>query len=1071
MNFFIGFFFSIRSSNFRIVKYNALRLLNVKPEEQAQVALMLIMGFFMGIFVATYQVTAESLFLSSLGKDLNKAFFLSGALGIALTLIFSFFQNRVRFVPLAVVSMFLIFLATAALHYFYHYGTAEVHQNILTLMYCLSGPMIAVLLLCYWGIFGRLFDFKQSKRIIGWIDTGQLVAIILANFLIPLSAKLFPDTSDYLIVCDVSLVGVIICMLLVTIRFSHGKFKTAKLTQEIRRETRFSKIFQDRYVVLLSFFLIVSVVTLNFNQFVFQNLINQQYPNQRDLTNFLGYFNGVIYLLSLFMQTFLNDRILSTYGIKTSLFILPVFTGVLAIASFVSGAFFGYDLIRDPNTFIYFFLFVALTRLFNSMIRDSLENPVYKLLFVPLDSRVRFGVQAKVEGVISEFGRLIAGGFIFLFSLVVFFNLIWISFLLIGLCVAYFVVVNKLYAGYKNKIRSKLETTDYVQEKLEVGYKQITNKLEQRLSFPDTSRAVFSFKLLEKIEPAQVPTWVNALMKNDQENAKDFAQRRMNEIKGLSVSDNYVIKADKDVSGLESKKMLTDFDLKALISNGGDITKNRIKSLARSSEPNDRQYAAELLLHSSSGESVLYLIELLSDPETKVRKTAISTSIKVNNTEVIFALIDNLPNPVYSNQTMNALVLIGGKALSPLENAFYRTGQSTQTVLRIIQVIGRIGGQRAKELLWAKIDYPDKVVVSQVLVSLGQCGFKAGVSQITRIKYAIETDIADIAWNLNAMEVIGDNAQIERLNNALLQEDQHDIEHVYMLLSMLYDTRSIQLVKENIESGTPEGVTYAIELLDVFLSEQLKVKIIPVLDDLSNNEKVNRLEIYFPRMRLDSKLALKFLINRDFTQSNRWTKVCALEEIGKQRIADFKLDLVAHLFNPDRLIREMAGWALYEIDPEEYHKNTMRLEEVGKKWLDRCIIPGKQLKLRLFEKIVFFQRLPLFEGVSGVALSFLADISKEHRLQADQFLSIDEKINNDFYIVYSGSVQYYEKSRYLADFKSGQFIGEMISPAGFANSNLIVTKEETILLKINKDQFYELLADNVKLADKFLEYV
>jgi hypothetical protein len=279
------------------------------------------------------------------------------------------------------------------------------------------------------------------------------------------------------------------------------------------------------------------------------------------------------------------------------------------------------------------------------------------------------------------------------------------------------------------------------------------------------------------------------------------------------------------------------------------------------------------------------------------------------------------------------------------------------------------------------------------------------------------------------------------------------------------------LVKENIESGTSEGVTYAIELLDVFLSEQLKVKIIPVLDDLSNNEKVNRLEIYFPRIQMDSKLALKFLVNRDFTQNNRWTKVCAIEEIGKQRIADFKLDLVAHLFNPDRLIREMAGWALYEIDPEEYYKNTMRLEEAGRKWLDGCIIPGKQLRLRLFETVVFFQKLPLFHEVSGVALSFLADISKEQRLHANEFLSIDEKINNDFYIVYSGSVKYYEKDQYLVDFTSGQFIGEMISPAGFANSNLIVTKEQTILLKINKDQFYELMADNVKLAEKFLEYV
>ncbi len=73
-----------------------------------------------------------------------------------------------------------------------------------------------------------------------------------------------------------------------------------------------------------------------------------------------------------------------------------------------------------------------------------------------------------------------------------------------------------------------------------------------------------------------------------------------------------------------------------------------------------------------------------------------------------------------------------------------------------------------------------------------------------------------------------------------------------MLLTMLYDTRSIQLVKENIDSGTTEGITYAIELLDVFLSEQLKQRVIPLLDDLSTTERINRLDNFYPRIKLDS---------------------------------------------------------------------------------------------------------------------------------------------------------------------------------------------------------------------------
>jgi hypothetical protein len=293
-----------------------------------------------------------------------------------------------------------------------------------------------------------------------------------------------------------------------------------------------------------------------------------------------------------------------------------------------------------------------------------------------------------------------------------------------------------------------------------------------------------------------------------------------------------------------------------------------------------------------------------------------------------------------------------------------------------------------------------------------------------------------------------------------------------MLLAMLYDTRSIQLVKENIESGTSEGTTYAVELLDVFLSEQLKMRVIPVLDDLNDAEKIKRLEVFYPRVNLDSKLSLKFLVNRDFTQTNRWTKAAVIYQIGVQKIADFKLDLIAQLFNPDRLVREAAGWSLYEIDPNVYFSNVPRLDDAHRRWLDRTVLKNKSgHKLMLYEKVVFFQNISVFYGIPGLTLSYLADISKEQRLSAGEYLSVDERLNNDFYIIYSGSVQYFENSRFVKDFQKGQFVGEMLSAPGFINTNMLVGKEETVLLKINKDQFYELLSDHVKLTDKFLQFV
>ena len=1047
-------------------------VLNVKPEERLPVSLMLATGFFMGIFIATYQVTAESLFLNQISDQLNKAFLVSGVLGIVSTLIFSAAQNRFKFTSLATASILLVVFFSSTIYILYNFADKAYHEYVLFAMYCFTGPMTAILLLSYWGVFGRLFNFKQSKRIIGWIDTGQLSAIIIANFLIPLTSSYFPETSNYLIVCNIAILGSSICFIIISLKFPLDKNDPKDFEASVKEQTKFKNIFKDRYIVLMSLFIIISMITFIFTQYSFQDSLNKQYPDQRELTNFLAYFNGAIYLISLIMQTFINDRIFSNYGLRVSLYILPAVVGVFAIGSVVTGSLFGYDNILSPESFIFFFLFVALTRLANNTLRDSLENPVYKLLFIPLDSRYRFGIQSKVEGVVNESGRFIAGVVIFGFALFPFFNIMWISTMILLLLGAYVIINRKLYNGYRNKIRAKLESTEAHSDKLEIGFAQVTQRLENLLSNTDTSKAIFSYKLLEKINPAQVGNWANSLMRNNHEQARDYAQERLNELKGLSVSDRYVIKMDHGGVNSESKNVLTKADLQLILNSGGDITKTRIQKLSRSASIEDRQYSAELLLHSSAEENISFLIELLNDPEPKVRYTAIKTSIKKFNNEVIFALIENLTNPLFSNQAMNALTLIGGKSLNLLESAFYRSGQSAQTLHKIVQVMGRIGGQRAKDLLWNKIDYPDKVVVSQVLLSLGECGFKAGISQITRIKYAIESDIADISWNINAMLEVEGSEAAKDVTLALEQEDQNDIEHVYMLLAMLYDTRSIQLVKENIESGTTEGTTYAVELLDVFLSEQLKERVIPVLDDLTNSEKVNRLEAFYPHVNLDQKLVLKFLINRDFNQTNRWTKATVLRQIGKLKITDFSLDLIAQLFNPDRLIREVAAWSLYEINAQSYQINTDRLNEDVKRDLDSVIVVGKeQLHLMTIDKVLFYQGLDFFEGISGLSLSFLADISDEVDLKEGQSLVTDEKKNNNFYILYKGSVDYFDKGRLATNYKKGQFIGEMVSSHGFVNSNILLAKEETILLRINKDLFYELLAENVKLADRVLEYI
>lgn len=124
-----------------------------------------------------------------------------------------------------------------------------------------------------------------------------------------------------------------------------------------------------------------------------------------------------------------------------------------------------------------------------------------------------------------------------------------------------------------------------------------------------------------------------------------------------------------------------------------------------------------------------------------------------------------------------------------------------------------------------------------------------------------------------------------------------------------------------------------------------------------------------------------------------------------------------------------------------------------------------------FDKVLFFQDINVFESIPGITLSHLADISDEIQLQKGKSLILDEKTNNYFYVIVSGTIDLYQQGELVSNFQQGQFIGEMLALPNFVNTNLLLAQSDVVILRFNKDQFYELLSDNVKLADKIIEYI
>lgn len=328
-----------------------------------------------------------------------------------------------------------------------------------------------------------------------------------------------------------------------------------------------------------------------------------------------------------------------------------------------------------------------------------------------------------------------------------------------------------------------------------------------------------------------------------------------------------------------------------------------------------------------------------------------------------------------------------------------------------------------------------------------------------------------------ALTEIPDNEFAKPLKKALEEEIKFNFENIYMLLALIYDPQAIKLVKENIESGN-EGIVYAIELLDVFLADDLKPILFPLFEDITQTERNDRLQSFFPRQKLNKVEVLLHIINRDYNNINKWTKACALHVFGHFDDAPMCDDLTANLFNPDPLIREVAAWVIYTKKPELYHKNVIRLPENLKDELDYLLIPSIEhskdhhYNMRI-QKIFYLKSLEAFENVSGVILvEFIELLTLLRFKKSEIILQANASSDAPIYIFVSGKAnKINENNEKIDDVENHELIGETLILNEDKNQYAIVAEDDCIFFKIEKEQFYEQIYDNFEIAKELIEVV
>ncbi len=1056
-----------------------LKFLGGEDGEEKKMLLLLGKGFFMGILIATYQIGAETLFISALGENfLDIAFFSAGVAGIISATLFVMLQKRVNFSSLVVSTTFLVLLIVGGLRLSFEFigydDTIKGQFQILPfVLFVMIGPITSVILLGFWGIFGRVFDLRQSRRIIGGIDTGQLLATMVAFFSIPLlKVTIINTTYDLLFVSGIAAFGVFIFTLLLVINYNMDKATKLEVGEKIQKVS-FAGIFKDKYLRLLSIFLIFSMGASVFVNYTFLSAIEIMYPDEKDLTNFLSFFSGTIIVVSFLIQSFINDFIIGRFGLKVALMVMPLILALFTVGAIISGLIFGYKI--KTEEYILFFLFTASAKLLTSALKDALENPAFKLFFLPLDIKIRFDIQTRVEGVVNEFAVLIAGAAQIGLGLLVFFELIHFSYFILVLAGVVVYLSTKLFEEYKTTLKAALERQKF---ELKGGGKRnernTISLLKNEVRSNDSDKVINALKLFEKLEPVEFEFVLLNLLNARSSVLRIYAYQKLEERLCWEALD--IVHKDIKTEGNETVLRVATKTCAVLDeANNFKLTDVSIKKLVRSTEAVDRVRGARMLVKVTEERHLAYVVELLRDINPGVRTAAIITAGKLKRPELWPILIENLHLSTYSNVAMSALKAAGENAFNVVDTAFYKTGQHHATMIRIIQVLGRIGGRGAIELLWKKIDFPDRKIVSQLLLSLSYTGFIGRGFQTSRIKIAIESEIGDIAWNIKSSLDIPSKHKIDRMiGEAMVEEDKKNYDNIFMLLGMIYDPQSVQLVKENIENGTSDSITFAVEMMDTFVDEELKPRLLPVVDELKVDERLGKLQNNYPPEDFESYEDLLYqIINRDYNRINRYTKALAMYRISQ--ISDHVAsDIIANLFNPDPLLLQTAAFTIYQIDKSLYHEHTGRLKPIIKKELNKAILPpvfrgdGEEFhqKLLLVQRVIALKEIKMLSKIPSDLITHIAECLEEIKIKPEtSVISKGDSGKQPMYIILKGTVDIYKGDKKEFNLGGKGVFGEKNIVETDIFDFTAIARTECTLLVLRKEELLNLMSKHIEILD------
>ncbi|MCB0212096.1 MAG: cyclic nucleotide-binding domain-containing protein [Anaerolineae bacterium] len=957
------------------------------------------------------------------------------------------------------------------------------------------GVLNTLTITSFWNLLGRIYNLQQGKRLFGLLSSSEHIATIATGFLSPLLVLWLGTVNLFLL----GAVGIIVSMALLWTIINLNTDTMANATPEKSSDPHKASdsLFNDSYVRLIIGLFTLFIIGIYFVDNIFYSQVELRYTNEDELASFIGLFFGVFGVLSLFAQTFVVGRVLARFGVKSLILATPL--GLLATMGLFTmvGTFSQWSIVL--------FWLIAGANMYR-FILDAVDSATVNLMYQPLPPHQRTQAQTTVVGIVYPLSVGVTGMALLLLTDVLGLTPIQLAYVLLFILAAWFFTAVALGRAYARRVQQALKQRYFSRETLVRPDQTSLAMLQQSLNSPHVGVVSYALDLLEAVAPETLSTTLPVVLEHQEREVRLDALRRVERLRLVAaaplIRDRLSAECSRPVqsaslrvlAGLGDANLFEDIypyldhtdstlrqgaivgllrsgELEGILAAG-----DKLNELLKSARPFEREQAAHILGEAAISGFYRPLLRLLDDRAASVRRAALTAAGKVKHPHLWPVVIDGLASPQTRSTALAALTAGGEAVLPAVGPALQHYSDNRDVLIRLVRVIGRVGGADALTLLTAQLDTPDAEVRHEALLALSRRGYQAQGADRLRFEAGFKTEAEQATRTLIRLIEVGDVEPTALLSAALADLLNRHRDRLFLWLAGLFDTPTILAAGETLRWGntgvSPEQRAYALEVIDLQLPTATKTLLRPWLDDLIPAERLQRLSgtAEYSQLRLTCPERLAEIIIAPDEWLSPWTKVCALHAAGQLGAVELSMAVITTLDAPQLLLRQTAAWTLARLDAVLYKQQVSLLQQDAHPQMMETLQAiqimqtGEKPMLTPVEKVIRLKAVDFLAEAPEEMLAEAVAYLDEIEVKAGETILAKDEINSAMYLVVEGQTCLHDSRQPIGTLAENAVFGELSILNPTPASATVTAVSDVTLLRLERTALHELLEGYSQVA-------